>query len=174
VEKQIRAVAAGCIGVITVGFVGGVFALVYYMTRPTGDAVGRVELSNANPELVVTANAADAFHFRTDVSAGVPALSFDSDQEERNVLRSLRSSTLTIKAVSPGGIERSVSCPVYKGRSSTVMHTQSTYSISGMLNDCVIPVDTTGAWKVRPSVSWASDLSLKKATLEVRRETPQK
>jgi hypothetical protein len=175
VEKTLKTVFAVVLGIVTVGFVVGISVLVYFMTRPRGEAVGRTNLREGNVEVAVTGNAGDSLHFRSDVSIVSTDLgTLGDDQRERKVQRLLRESTLTLKAISASGAERTASCPIYNGRSGTTTVLPSTYSMSGMLNDCVIPLDAAGAWKVRSSVAWASGLPLRTATLEVRLEAAQK
>jgi hypothetical protein len=57
---------------------------------------------------------------------------------------------------------------VSNGRAASTTSTPGTFSRSGILNDCVIVLDEAGAWKVRGTVAWASDLTLQSATLETR------
>lgn len=166
---------AGCAGVLALGFAAGVFVLVFFMTRPRGEAVGQTNLMNTNATLAVTGNTGESLFFRTDVSLSIPTVSFtDDEQRERALDKLLRQSTLTVRAKSPSGTEKVASCSVYNGRASSTSTTPGVFSRSGMLNDCEIPLDASGSWTVQSSVAWAEGLVLLGATLEVRRESAAK
>lgn len=174
-EFKAKPILLMLVAIVTVVFVVGVGVLVFFLVRPRGEKVAEISLQNATAEVAVAAAAGDSLYFCTDMSIATADLGTnDSDARDRRVTRFLRASTLTIRAVSPTGTERSSSCPIYNGRSSVTSDTPSSYSMTGMLNDCVVTLDSAGTWKVHPSVTWASDLSPRSATLEVRRESSKK
>ena len=155
--------------VVSVGFTVGLGGLIFYLVSPRGDALGELSLTDPGAVLSVNGGLGDALVFRMDASVGHTRMSLLSGRElERQVTAQLRKSILTVRAVGPSGVERTASCPVYKGRSFSSSTTSTGHSCSGMLNDCVIGLDGPGPWQVRGSVAWAPELSLNSATLEVR------
>lgn len=161
----------GAIAFVCVLFAAGLGAFVYYMVRPRGELVGAVSLGEPQAALRVDGKPGDTLVFRVDASIGLPRLSLqDDDQIERRASQQLQSSLLTVRATAPSGKERSSTCAVYKGRAMSTTTTPGALSRSGMLNDCNILLDEAGAWQVRASVAWSSDLTLRSASLETRRE----
>jgi hypothetical protein len=164
-------VAIGLIGCVTVVFVVGIFVLVFFMVRPRGEKLGVTSLTDPGASLGVDGKPGDSLYFRTDASVAIPKVTFaDDNQRERALTNALRKSQLTVRATSPTGVERIATCPIYNGRSSSSSTFPGTFTQSGMLNDCVIPIDAAGRWTVRGSVAWSPDLALVSATLETRRE----
>ena len=158
------------LGGVTIGVVA-VAALVYFMTRPRGEKVGESSLTDRDASVVVEAQQGDSLYFRTDVSMGIPVFSLvDDERLEREASDKLRDSQLTVRATSPSGVERTCTCRIYNGRATSTSTTTGSFSRSGMLNDCVLPIDAPGRWTVRASVAWAPDVALQSATLETRRE----
>jgi hypothetical protein len=173
--KKAKPLLVGCIAVVTLGLGVSVFALVFFLVRPRGEKVAEIDLTSATAEVLVDANTGDSLYFSTDVAIPADALAtHDSHARDSKVTRFLRGSTLTVRATSPNGAELSTSCPIYNGRSSITSDSDSTYSMSGLLNDCVLSLDGAGKWKVQPSVVWQSPLPLQSAILDVRREAAKK
>lgn len=169
-NKSMRAVGIG-IALLSVVFAVGLGALVFYMVRPRGDKIGDTNLTDPLATLVVNGKAGDALVFRVDASVQVAAASLLSDDIiEEQATKQLQKSLLTVRAVAPSGREHSATCTVYKGRAATTTSTPGTFTRSGMLNDCSIPLDETGPWRVGGSVAWHSELKLQSATLETRLE----
>ncbi len=159
------------IAAVSVIFAVGLGALVYFMVRPRGEHVGVTSLTDPKAALVVDAKPGDSLLFRVDASIGLPRITLaDDDQIERQASKQLQSSLLTVRATAPSGSERTTTCSVYKGRALSTTTTSGTLSRSGMLNDCVLLLDQPGAWQVRGTVAWTSDLVLRSASLETRRE----
>lgn len=164
-------VALALIGCVTLVFVVGLSVLVFFLVRPRGEKLGVTNLADPAATLGIEAKTGDSLFFRTDVSVAIPKVSFqDDNQRERTLTNALRKSQLTVRATSPAGVERTATCPIYNGRSSSSSTFPGSFTQSGMLNDCVIPIDAAGRWTVRGSVAWAPELSLLSASLETRLE----
>ncbi len=159
-------------------FLGGAFVvvvgigvLIYFMTRPRGEKVGESSLVDRDAAIGVEAQAGDTLYFRTNVEISVPVLSLkDDERTDREASDELRKSQLTVRATSPAGIEKSSTCRVYNGRATTTSTSTGSFARSGMLNDCVIVIDAPGRWTVRASVDWSAGVTLRRASLETRRE----
>lgn len=162
----------GAIALVCVLFAAGLGAFVYYMVSPRGERVGALSLRDPNAVLLVDSKPGDVLLSRVDARIGVPPLALPSDDQiEQRASQQLRSSRLTVHATAPSGKERSSSCPVYKGRATSTTTTPSELSRAGMLNDCSLFLDEAGAWQIRAAVAWTSDLQLRDASLELRRES---
>lgn len=173
-NKSMRAVGIG-IGLLSIVFAVGLGALVFYMVRPRGEKIGETNLSDPLASLVANGKAGDSLVFRVDASVRVAALALSSDDViEQQATRQLQKSLLTVRAFAPSGREHTSTCAVYKGRAATTTTTPGKFTRSGMLNDCVIPLDETGPWRVRGSVAWHSELELQSATLETRLEAARR
>lgn len=167
--KKALPIVAILASVVGVGFAVGLTIVIFYLVSPRGEEVGELRLTDPSAVLAVNGGLGDALVFRVDADLGHPHMaSLDGDELERRVTAQLRKSTLTVRAVAPSGVERTASCPLYKGRSVSSSTTSAGYSCSGMLNDCVIGLDGPGPWQVRGSVAWGPELSVRSATLEVR------
>lgn len=152
-------------------FVVGLGGFIYYMVRPRGELVGTVALTPSPSPTPVNATPGDTLRFRVDASIGLPRVTVqDDDQLERRASQQLQSSQLTVEATTPSGKVLASSCAIYKGRAMSTTTTSGTLSRRGMLNDCSIVVNEPGAWQVRARAAWSSDLELRSATLEIRRE----
>jgi hypothetical protein len=172
-NKSMRAVGIG-IGLLSVVFAVGLGALIFYMVRPRGEKVGDTNLTDPRATLVVNGKAGDSLVFRVDASVQIAALSLLSDDViEQQASTQLKKSLLTVSALAPSGREHSATCAVYKGRAASTTTTPAKFTRSGMLNDCVVPLDQDGAWSVRGSVAWHPELKLQSATLETRLESRQ-
>lgn len=169
-NKSLRLVGVG-IGLLGVVFAVGLGALVFHAVRPRGDKVGEINLSDPLATLVVNGNAGDSLVFRVDASVQLAALSLLSDDVvEQQASTQLKKSILTVRAFAPSGREHTAACPVYNGRAASTTHTSATFTRSGMLNDCVLPLDQAGPWRVAGTVAWHPDLRPSSATLEARLE----
>lgn len=167
-SKPLRLVILG-IASLSVLFAVGLGFLIFHMLRPRGDRVGDSSLTDPNASLLVAGKPGDTLQFRVDASVAMPRISLMSDDAlERQVSTHLTRSQLTVRATAPSGRERSSSCAVYKGRAMSTTTTSGSFARSGMLNDCAIALDEPGQWKVRGSVAWAADLTVRSATLETR------
>lgn len=175
-SSQVEAKAKSALPILTIlaSVVGGAFTIgligvIFYLVSPRGEKVGEMSLTDPSAVLAVSGGLGDALVFRTDASVGHLRLAtLNGDELERQVTAGLHESILTVRAVGPSGVERTASCPIYNGRSFSSSTTSASYSCSGMLNDCVIGLDGPGPWQVRGSVAWASGLTVRSATLEVR------
>lgn len=173
-NKSMRAVGIG-IGLLSVVFAVGLGALVFYMVRPRGEKIGDTNLTDPLATLVVHGKAGDSLVFRVDASVHVAALSLvNDDMLERQASTQLQKSLLTVRALAPSGREHTGACAVYTGRAATTTTTPGKLTRSGMLNDCSIPLDETGPWRVSGSVAWHSELKLQSATLETRLEASRR
>ena len=169
-NKSLRVVGIG-IALLSVVFAVGLGVLVFQMVRPRGDKIGDTDLKNPLATLVVNGKGGDSLVFRVDASVQVGALSLLSDDViEQQASTQLRKSVLTVRALAPSGREHTTACSVYKGRAASTTHTSATFTRSGMLNDCALPLDEAGPWTVSGAVAWHSDLRLASATLETRLE----
>lgn len=169
-NQSLRFVAIG-IALLSVVFAVGLGALIFHMVRPRGDRVGDTNLSDPLATLVVNGRAGDSLVFRVDASVGVAAIGLSSDDAiEQRASAQLQKSLLTVHAVAPSGREHTATCAVYKGRAATTTRTPTTFTRSGMLNDCVISLDQSGAWSVRGTVAWHPELRIDDVTLETRIE----
>lgn len=169
-SKPLRLVVIG-LASLSVLFAVGLGLLIYYMVSPRGERLGETSLTDASAFQLVDGKPGDSLLFRVDASVGMPRLSLMNDDVlERQASTQLARSQLTVHATAPSGAVRSSSCAVYKGRAMSTTTTSGSFSRSGMLNDCVIALDEQGPWKVRGSVAWSADLSLRSATLETRIE----
>lgn len=169
-NKSLRAVGIG-IGILSVIFAVGLGALVFHMVRPRGDKVGDTNLTDPLATLMVNGKAGDSLVFRVDASVQVGALSLLSDDViEQQASAQLKKSLLAVRAVAPSGREQTATCPVYKGRAAATTHTSTTFTRSGMLNDCVLSLDQAGPWRVSGTVAWHPQFRLSTATLETRLE----
>lgn len=169
-NKSMRVVGIG-IGLLSVVFAVGLGALVFYMVRPRGDKVGDTNLTDPLATLAVNGKAGDSLVFRVDASVQIAAVSLVSDDMiEQQATRQLQKSLLTVRALAPSGREHTTTCAVYKGRAATTTTTPGRFTRSGMLNDCSIPLDETGSWRIGGNVAWHSELKLQSATLETRLE----
>ncbi|MDF3065251.1 MAG: hypothetical protein K0R38_852 [Polyangiaceae bacterium] len=161
------------LAIASVLFAVGLGGFIYYMVRPRGELVGAVSLGEPQTALRVDGKPGEVLVFRVNASVGLPKLTLqDDDHVERRASQQLQRSLLTVRATAPSGKERSSSCAVYKGRAMSTTTTPGALSRSGMLNDCSILLDEAGAWQVRGSVAWSSDLVLHNAELETRRVAP--
>lgn len=173
-NKSLRFVVIGLV-LLSVVFAIGLGALVFYMVRPRGDKIGDTKLTDPLATLVVNGRAGDSLVFRVDASVRVPALGLLSDDViEQQASAQLKKSMLTVHAVAPSGREQASTCAIYKGRAAATTHTPATFTRSGMLNDCLISLDQSGAWSVRGAVAWHPELKLDDATLETRLEAGQR
>jgi|GEM_PF-6881065 len=167
---SLRFVALG-IALLSVVFAVGLGALIFHMVRPRGDRIGDTNLSDPLASLVVNGRAGDSLVFRVDASVGVPVIGLSSDDAiEQRASAQLRKSLLTVHAIAPSGREHTATCAVYKGRAAATTRTPALLTRSGMLNDCVLSLDQSGAWRVRGTVVWHPELSIDHATLETRLE----
>lgn len=168
-EKKALPIVAILGTVVGVGFTVGLAGVIFYLVRPRGEEVGELSLTEPAAALSVNGGMGDALLFRIDASVGHARMAtLNGDELERQASAQLRKSTLTVRATSPSGTERTASCPVYKGRAFSSSTTSTEYACSGMLNDCVIALDGPGPWQVRGSVAWAPELKVNDADLEVR------
>lgn len=169
-NKSLRVVGIG-IGLLSLVFALGLGALVFYMVRPRGDKVGDTNLADPLATLMVQGKAGDSLVFRVDASVQVGALRLLSDDVvEQQASTQLKKSMLTVRAFAPSGREHTTTCPVYKGRAASTTQTSATFTRSGMLNDCVLPLDEAGPWRVSGTVAWHPELQVKSANLETRLE----
>jgi hypothetical protein len=169
-NKSMRVVGIG-IGLLSVVFAVGLGVLIFYVVRPRGEKIGDTNLSDPLATQMVQAKAGDSLVFRVDASVRIGVLGvLNDDAIEREASSQLQKSLLTVRATAPSGREHSATCAVYKGRAATTTTTPGKLTRSGMLNDCSIPLDEAGAWRVRGSVAWHSELRLESATLETRLE----
>jgi hypothetical protein len=169
-SKSLRFVAIG-IALLSVLFAVGLGALIFHMVRPRGDRIGETSLIDPLATLVVNGKAGDSLVFRVDASVQITALGLSGDDViEQQASAQLTKSVLTVHAVAPSGQEHSATCAVYKGRAAATTRTPLTFSRSGMLNDCVIPLDQEGKWRVRGTVAWHPEMSIGSAMLETRLE----
>ncbi len=168
-HRKSSAVVFVAIAIVSVAFAVGLGLLIFSMVRPRGEKVGETSLTQAQASLVAQGKLGDSLVFRVDASLGIPRLSLLSDDElERQAVKQLQNSMLTVRAIAPSGSEHTSSCAVYNGRAMSTVSTPGTYSRSGMRNECVIVLDESGAWKISGSIAWSSDLALRSATLETR------
>jgi hypothetical protein len=167
-NKSLRLVAIG-IGLLSVVFAAGLGTLIFRMVRPEGDRIGDTNLSDPLATLVVNGQAGNSLIFRVDASVRVGMLGLASDDVlEQRASTQLTKSMLTVHAIAPSGREHTATCAVYKGRAAATTRTSATFTRSGMLNDCVISLDQSGAWRVRGIVVWHPELRLDSARLETR------
>ncbi len=167
-DKTSRFVYIG-LGLLGLAFVVGLGSFLFFSLRPRGEKVGSTSLTEPGAVLAVPGNSGDSLVFRVDASVGVPRLGLSSDDQLEQTARArLRQSMLTVRAIAPSGKERQSTCPLSNGRTASTSSTSGTFSCSGMLNDCVIALDEPGSWRVSGSVAWASDVTVKSASLETR------
>jgi hypothetical protein len=165
------------IGLAVVGVVAavGIGALVFLLVGPRGEKVGESSLTERGAPIRVEAQPGDSLVFRVDVRVTLPSITLlGDDQVERQVSAQLRKSTLTVRAIAPSGVERSASCAVSNGRASSTTITSSALARSGMLSDCVLVLDQSGAWSVSGAVAWAPELTVQSARLEARLEAARR
>lgn len=173
-NKSLRFVAIG-IALLSVAFAVGLGALVFHMVSPRGDKIGDTRLTDPLASLRVNGRAGDSLVFRVDASVRVPAVGLLSDDViEQQASTQLKKSMLTVHAVAPSGREHTATCAVYNGRAAATTSTPATFTRSGMLNDCLISLDQSGAWSVRGTVAWHPELKLDDAMLETRLEAGQR
>jgi hypothetical protein len=169
-NKPLRVVAVA-ITAVSVAFAVGLSVFIYYMVRPRGDRVGDINLADPLASLLVDGRRGDSLVFRVDAGLRVPRLSLMSDDAlEQRASTQLTRSMLTVRAFGPNGSEGAATCAVYRGRATSTTSTPGTFARSGMLNDCVIPIQQSGQWSVRGSVAWHPELTIDRAALEVRIE----
>lgn len=153
-------------GVLLAAMLLGVIALVIRAGLPKGEKVGEVDLRAADASVTFEASAGDRVYFRTTLSmAPVPSkvAGFDA----------MRSSRLSIALVGPGGARESAECAAYADEAMTVSNVDSGMTISSAPIRCSFTIASSGRHVVQPKASWSPSVTLKSASLEVRRERKQ-
>jgi hypothetical protein len=169
-----RGCGAALIVLVTLVFVCGVFAVVYYFTTPEGETVavlpadGRIAAS-------VEAGPGDTLHFTLSYEFPLGGFGmFDGPARDNAIDRALRASSLHVVATSSSGAVLDARCAPYNGRVGVESDIMGTRSLSDALTDCVITIPAAGTFSVVGAVTWSPELRASEEMLEVRRATPSR
>ncbi|MBK6811953.1 MAG: hypothetical protein IPG81_24315 [Sandaracinaceae bacterium] len=135
-----RGCGAALLVLVTLVFVCGVFAVVYYFTTPEGETVavlpadGRIAAS-------VEAGPGDTLHFTLSYEFPLGGFGmFDGPARDNAIDRALRASSLHVVATSSSGAVLDARCAPYNGRVGVESDIMGTRSLSNALTDCVITI----------------------------------
>lgn len=141
----------------------GLIALVVRAGLPKGDKVADIDLRAVDGSVTIEAAAGDRLHFRTNVSLGpVPSKS--------EGYAAVKSSRIVIALLGPEGTKKHAECGAYNDEVTLASNTNDGMTLSGAPIECSFTIAAAGRYVVQPRATWSSSLTVKTATLEVRRE----
>jgi len=164
-----RGCGTALIVLVTLVFVCGIFAVVYYLTTPEGEAVGVVPADGRSAVSVVAAPG-DSLHFTLSYEFPLDTFGmFDGPARDSAIERALHASSLHVVATSTTGKVLEARCAPYNGRIGVESDVFSTRSLSDALTDCVIAVPSAGTFSVVGTVTWSREMRASNVMLEVRK-----
>lgn len=159
---------AGAIVAAIVIFGGIIAALASHTLGPKGERVGELDLVKASP-VPLELPSPRTLNFRLEVT--VVTGKEGSSRSARDALyEKLAASTITVSDTVPqGSPARAATCAAFDGKSTSASSSSDEVEIHGIPVVCAFTLPA-GHHDLTAKVSWAKDLQVRSAALEVRSE----
>jgi len=156
------------------GAIAVVFAVIgagaAYSLGPRGERVGAIELTAPAP-LTVNLAAPSALSFRLDATLPLPS-SEPSGRSKRNAAyNTLGESRIVLTVTREGAAPRVIRCAAYDGRFVSASDTSTEVAVSGIPLTCALADASAGRYVITAQATWARNMRVRRASLEVRAAT---